>query len=77
MTREEYKAKVEKLVQEECKRGNHLLLEIFESGGDMESTVVRWCSLCGSITIDTDYDGRTKPGDVMKIRSPQITKGLL
>lgn len=55
-------------------RGSHDLKNIFEVGNDMESTVVRWCKNCGSITIDTDYDGRTNPGDVMSMRSPPVTR---
>lgn len=35
---------------------------------DRESAVVRWCPTCGAVVIDTDYDGRTKPGDVMPMR---------
>jgi hypothetical protein len=73
-TREEYQTQVTRVVEEKCKKGEHLLEKIFESGSDMESTVVRWCPVCGSITVDTDYDGRTKPGDIMKMKSPAITK---
>ena len=76
MTREEYKANVEKIIKEECKRGNHRLEKIAESGGDMDSSVVRWCLSCGSFTLDTDHDGRTNPGEVMKMISPAITKAL-
>lgn len=32
--------------------------------------VVRWCPICGAIVVDTDYDGRTNPGQVMKMRFP-------
>ena len=61
-------------VPEKCKSGDHDLKKIYEDGGDMESSVVRWCIDCGSITIDVDYDGRTKPGEIMKMRSPNISK---
>jgi hypothetical protein len=76
MTREEYKTAVLKLIEEECKKGKHSFQKISESGNDMESTVVRWCEVCGSIVIDIDYDGRTKPGAVMGMLSPSITKTL-
>ncbi|GEM_PF-3040044 len=59
---------------EECKAGNHKLVEIYKNGSEMEETVVRWCSDCGSITVDIDYDGRTNPGAIMKMRSPKISK---
>ncbi|OGN11951.1 MAG: hypothetical protein A3C69_02710 [Candidatus Yanofskybacteria bacterium RIFCSPHIGHO2_02_FULL_43_12] len=76
MTREKYKANVDKIVERECKNGKHTLVKIYESGGDMESDVVRWCIVCGSITVDTDYDDRTDPGAVLKMKSPLITKAL-
>lgn len=40
----------------------------------MESTVVRWCQDCGGIRIDTDFDGRTNQGQVMKMKFPEISK---
>ena len=61
-------------ITEKCYKGNHDFVEIFESGNDIESKVVRWCETCGSITIDTDFDGRTNPGAVMKLRSPAICR---
>ena len=76
MTRGEYRATVMKLIDEECKKGKHGLQKIYESGSDMESTVVRWCEVCGSVVVDTDFDGRTNPGAVMGMLSPSITKAL-
>lgn len=76
MTRGEYKAVVAKLIEEECRKSKHSFQKIFETGSDMESTVVRWCEVCGSVVIDTDYDGRTKPGAVMGMLSPSITKAF-
>jgi hypothetical protein len=40
--------------------------------GGSES-VVRWCRNCGGVVVDTDYDGRTNPGDIMKMKFPKIT----
>jgi len=76
VTREEYDTYVKKVIEEECKKGKHRFQDIFESGGDMEATVVRWCETCGSVVVDVDYDGRTKPGAVRTIVSPAITKAL-
>ena len=76
MTRDEYRVNIEKIVAGECKKGEHIFEKIYESGSDMESTVIRWCAMCGSVVIDTDFDGRTQPGAVMTIRSPAITKVL-
>ena len=76
MTREEYRVKVMELLEGECKKGKHSFQKIAENGNDMESTVVRWCEVCGSVTVDVDYDGRTNPGVVMKIKSPMITKSI-
>lgn len=52
-------------------RGNHQLVKIYSHGPDMERAVVRWCEQCGAITVDTDVDGRTAPGDLMSMRLPQ------
>jgi hypothetical protein len=52
----------------------HDLVEIYSKGNDMESTVVRWCTICGAIVIDVDYDGRTNPGAVMPMRFPEVIK---
>ncbi len=76
MTRDEYQASIRNIVKEECKKGSHDLQKVFESGSDMESSVVRWCETCGSIVVDVDFDGRTNPGEVMRMRSPSITKAL-
>lgn len=58
-----------------CKSGNHRLVTIAEISQDpLSEQVVRWCADCGSITVDVDYDGRTQPGRIMKMRSPVITK---
>lgn len=77
MTREQYKAQVEKLIDEECKKGKHNFQEIAEYGATVISiVVVRWCVVCGAIVIDEDYDCRTNPGAVMKMKSPAITKAL-
>lgn len=60
-------------IVDRCYRGNHDFVEIFESGTEMESRVVRWCKTCGSVVVDIDFDGRTHPGAVMKLKSPAIS----
>lgn len=51
--------------------GTNSLLDVFESSQGYGSTaVVRWCSKCGAIVIDVDYDGRTNPGAIMPMRFP-------
>jgi hypothetical protein len=52
----------------------HDLIVIYSKGCDMESEVVRWCTVCGGVVIDIDYDGRTNPGQVMPMRFPEIAK---
>jgi hypothetical protein len=47
--------------------GNNLIVIHRESDSyDGDSIVVRWCTKCGAIVVDLDYDGRTAPGAVMK-----------
>lgn len=42
-----------------CDGTNHDLIEIFRSGYDNEENyVVRWCTYCGSVCVDLDYDDR-------------------
>ena len=57
------------------KKGYHDLIPVFSTDASCPgaSTVVRWCTSCGALVIDTDYDGRTKAGDVMEMRFPALT----
>lgn len=58
-----------------CKKGEHHLEAIFESSEILgASDVVRWCNICGSVVVDVDVDGRTKPGERMKMKTPAIAK---
>lgn len=51
--------------------GDHDLEEICVADCDhLSEDVVRWCSRCGAIVIDVDYDGRVNPGGVMQMRFP-------
>ena len=56
------------LLPESCLKGNHELIDIYHTGDDNESDVIRWCPNCGSVVIDKDYDGRTNPGQVMGMK---------
>lgn len=56
-----------------CTNGLHSLVKLLERSSNAApdaTLVVRWCSNCGAVVIDTDIDGRTVPGDVMKMRFP-------
>ena len=66
----------------ECKKGNHLLevitTRIVERNTPPDQRVyetVRWCSVCGAVVIDQDYDGRTNAGMYMKMRVPEASRG--
>ncbi|MBI2036847.1 MAG: hypothetical protein HYT14_00605 [Candidatus Liptonbacteria bacterium] len=61
---------------EECSRGSHDLSRLLEIHclAPGVSTVARWCERCGSAVVDVDYDGRTNPGQVMKMRSSEFLK---
>ncbi len=62
---------------ERCRAGKHKLEIVYEAdtcGTGMSIEVVRWCTVCGSVVVDLDYDGRTNAGRVMKMRSPDIAK---
>ena len=62
-------------VPESCKKGDHKLEDIFSvDWHDFTSTEVRWCCECGAIVVDQDFDGRTNPGQVMKMKIPKIAQ---
>lgn len=53
-----------------CKEGQHNLIVIYQCNkGSGTSEVVRWCDQCGSVVVDLDYDGRTNPGAIMKMKA--------
>ena len=58
----------------DCKKGNHDLIEILSDRHSWDETeaVVRWCTICGSIVVDCDYDNRTNAGYYMKMRRPSF-----
>lgn len=60
-----------------CKEGKHDLIEIYSRGDRMSELVVRWCQNCGAIVIDKDFDGRTHPGRIMKMRLPKLTENII
>ena len=57
-----------------CTKGSHSLIVIYKEDHDNEneeSIVVRWCTECGAVVVDVDFDGRTAPGHIMKMRVPK------
>ncbi len=61
----------------ECHKGMHKFEEIYRHGNSMEENVTRWCRVCGSVVVDVDYDNRTNSGQIMKMKSPIVSKLLL
>ena len=60
---------------EDCIQGKHTLKEItILSHWDGSAQVVRWCSVCGSIVIDTQIDNRIMPGQVKPMEFPELFK---
>ena len=59
----------------DCRAGKHPLRIIFTSGNDGFDvhSVVRWCSICGAVVVDSECDNRTCPGRVVPMRLPKIT----
>ncbi len=60
---------------EECKKGNHPLVEITRNRLDhLADQVVRWCPECGAVVADIDVDNRTNAGQIMKMKVPRVAK---
>lgn len=61
-----------------CMGGSHKWVKVYEKNtlSPGTSEVVRWCNICGSVVVDIDFDGRTNPGQIMKLKSPEIAKIL-
>ena len=59
----------------ECEKGNHRLVEIYralhDSIGDVDA-VVKWCEVCGATVVDVEFDNRTQPGRIMKMKGPMV-----
>ena len=60
---------------ESC-NGNHSLVEILRRNHRLDEAqdVARWCSKCGAIVVDVDFDNRTMPGEIMKMVLPSCSK---
>ena len=58
-----------------CVTGDrHDLIVVYTHHTGIEAEVVRWCRVCGGVAVDTDYDGRTQPGDVMPMQFPVVAR---
>ena len=59
----------------DCENGKHKLVVIYSHSSHPFSThTIRWCEICGSVVIDSDIDGRTSTGDILKMKSPKLVK---
>lgn len=54
----------------------HELEVIWTSGGRFVEEVVRWCSGCGAVVVDCDFDNRTHPGYYEPMRFPKSAYGV-
>ena len=53
------------------------LIEIVKNNLAISEEVVRWCSYCGAIVVDEDYDGRTNAGQIRPIQFPKLSKEII
>lgn len=58
--------------EERC--GINSLEVIYTEYGAVSEHVVRWCPKCGAVVVDEDFDGRTNPGAVLKMRFPHMSR---
>ena len=57
-----------------CSNGKHNLEKIYRLSDGHFDTVVRWCSDCGAIVVDGEYDGRVSPGMYMPMKLPKLAQ---
>lgn len=60
-----------------CSDGFHDLIPILSTRDSSLPdlyTVVRWCTVCGAVVVDSDCDGRTYAGKIRKMQTPDIAK---
>lgn len=57
-----------------CRTGNHSLIPIFTVDGGDEKATVRWCTCCGAVVVDGEYDGRISPGHYRKLQAPELAQ---
>lgn len=55
-----------------CRGGNHSFSVIRRVGNDLVEEVTRWCTVCGSLVIDFEFDGRIRPGGIMPIKHSEL-----
>jgi hypothetical protein len=61
-----------------CRDGKHTLRNVYiDCWTDLERRVVRWCTYCGAIVVDVEYDGRTRPGGFLPMEFPVVTRELV
>ena len=36
-----------------------------------EEEIIRWCPNCGAIVVDTECDGRLRPGEMLPMQFPK------
>lgn len=56
------------------RKGKCELIEIYSTDHDMYQEVVRWCTECGGVVVDIDYDNRNKPGGGRVMQFPEMAK---
>ena len=57
-----------------CLDGRHPLIPIYSASKPDIIHTVRWCPICGSVLIDTDYKEVINSGQIMSMKKPDISK---
>jgi hypothetical protein len=56
-----------------CSNGKHSLIEVSSCCIDHDTEMVtRWCTVCGAVVVDKEYDGRIQPGYYMQMKFPSV-----
>jgi hypothetical protein len=55
-----------------CKNKQHNFVEIYRAGEPGHQDIVKWCTICGTIVIDHEGEGKVATGSTIKVMGPKV-----
>lgn len=70
---------------DKCNKGEHKMLNViarpheveYEGCSELEWTIVRWCEICGSISVDLEHEKKTVAGGIVPIKYPELFREIV